>query len=58
MVYFPAPPEPVFCLEPQTNAVSAFTKAATAAERDAFGVIVLEPGQSAAGTFLLEPFQA
>lgn len=58
MVYFPAPPEPVFCLEPQTNAVSAFTKAATAAERDTFGVIVLEPGQSAAGTFLLEPFRA
>jgi aldose 1-epimerase len=57
MVYFPAPPESVFCLEPQTNAVSAFTKAVTTSERDELGVIVLEPGRSAEGTFVLEPFQ-
>ena len=57
MVYFPVPTESVFCLEPQTNAVSAFTKASTVAELEAFGVIVLEPGQSAGGIFSLEPFQ-
>ena len=57
MVYFPLPSETIFCLEPQTNAVSALTKALTAADREALGLIVLEPGQSAGGTFSLEPFQ-
>ena len=58
MVYFPVPTDAAaFCLEPQSNAVSAFTKARTNAERDEFGVIVLEPGQSAGGSFTLEPFR-
>ena len=57
MVYFPAPPEPVFCLEPQTNLVSAFTRDATAGGGEDSGVIVLEPGQSAEGAVVFAPFR-
>ncbi|MFZ5792723.1 MAG: aldose 1-epimerase, partial [Pseudomonadota bacterium] len=57
MVYFPAPPEPVFCLEPQTNLVSAFTRSAAAGGGEDSGVIVLEPGQPAEGAIAFAPFR-
>ena len=57
MVYFPAAPSPVFCLEPQTNLVSAFTRAGTAGGSEESGVIILEPSQSAAGVIVLAPFR-
>jgi len=53
MVYFPAAPSPVFCLEPQTNLVSAFTHARGADS----GIVVLEPGQSAGGVISFAPFE-
>jgi aldose 1-epimerase len=56
MVYFPAAPAPVFCLEPQTNLVSAFTRTDADDLPDATGVIVLDPGQSAGGSIVFTPF--
>jgi hypothetical protein len=56
MVYFPAMPSPVFCLEPQTNLVSAFTRIGTTGESENSGVIVLGPGHSAGGIITFAPF--
>jgi aldose 1-epimerase len=57
MVYFPAPPAEVFCIEPQTNLVSALTRTGAADELDDPSVIVLDPGQSATGTIVFAPFR-
>jgi aldose 1-epimerase len=53
MVYFPAAPSAVFCLEPQTNLISAFTRA----DVENGGTIILEPGQSASGAITFSPYE-
>jgi aldose 1-epimerase len=56
MVYFPAPPTDAFCLEPQTNLISALTRIGVAAAPQDLGLIVLEPGQSTSGEIIFAPF--
>jgi aldose 1-epimerase len=57
MVYFPAWPSSVFCLEPQTNLVSALTRMDAAGGPQEAGLIVLEPGQSASGQIVFTPLR-
>jgi aldose 1-epimerase len=49
LMFYADPGLPVFCLEPQTNASCAFNRAGGFEDPDE-GVIILEPGQIAAGT--------
>ena len=49
MFYAPDPRLPIFCIEPQTNASGAFNRAG-GFEDPEDGVIILEPGESAAGS--------
>lgn len=51
LMVYADPKRPALCLEPQTNAVSAFTMSA-----DDLGVIELNPGESASGTIRFMPF--
>jgi aldose 1-epimerase len=48
------PDQPVFCLEPQTNAVCAFNRMKN--EDEDLGVVILAPGESARGTVSFSPF--
>jgi aldose 1-epimerase len=55
LMLYADPDQPFFCLEPQTNAPTAFNRIASG--RDAgMGVIVLAPEQSMVGTITFTPF--
>lgn len=54
LMLYADPTKPYFCLEPQTNASGAFNRGQWNDPDE--GVIVLAPGESAAGTVSLMPF--
>jgi aldose 1-epimerase len=58
LMLFTDPLRKDFCLEPQTNAVTAFNLMAEHPDGDDLGVIILEPGQSAGGSITFTPFAA
>ena len=53
---YSAPKVPALCLEPQTNAVSAFTALDEDLGGYDLGVIILAPGERASGTMTFTPF--
>ncbi len=56
LMVYSDPKRPALCLEPQTNAVSAFTLADGDSGDDDLGIIVLDPGEKASGTMTFKPF--
>ncbi|MER8980881.1 MULTISPECIES: aldose 1-epimerase [unclassified Mesorhizobium] len=54
LMLYADPTKPYFCVEPQTNASGAFNRGRWDDPEE--GVIVLAPGESAAGTVLFMPF--
>jgi aldose 1-epimerase len=54
LMLYADPTKPYFCLEPQTNASGAFNRGGWNDPEE--GVIVLAPGESAAGTVSFQPF--
>jgi aldose 1-epimerase len=56
LVLYSNPRAGALCLEPQTNAVSAFTAPGEDLGGYDLGVIVLEPGERASGTVTFTPF--
>ncbi|WP_421915087.1 aldose 1-epimerase [Mesorhizobium sp.] len=54
LMLYADPTKPYFCVEPQTNASCAFNRGKWDDAEE--GVIVLAPGESAAGTVLFTPF--
>ncbi|MER9641429.1 MULTISPECIES: aldose 1-epimerase [unclassified Mesorhizobium] len=54
LMLYADPAKPYFCVEPQTNASGAFNRGRWDDPEE--GVIVLAPGESAAGTVLFMPF--
>ena len=55
LMLYADPAKPFFCLEPQTNAPCAFNRIGQVVDA-ALGIIVLDPGQSTAGTVSFTPF--
>lgn len=49
LMVYADPSQPFFCVEPQTNAAGAFSRAGCT-DKPAEGVLVMEPGQEAEGT--------
>jgi len=58
LMLFSDPGRSDFCLEPQTNAVTAFNMMADELAGYDLGIIILEPGQSAGGSMTIAPFAA
>lgn len=56
LMLYSDPKRPALCLEPQTNAVSAFTALDEDLGGYDLGVIILEPGERASGTMSFTPF--
>lgn len=56
LMVYADPLRPALCLEPQSNAVSAFTMLSDDLAGDDLGVAVLDPGQSLSGTITFTPF--
>lgn len=54
LMLYADPTKPYFCVEPQTNASGAFNRGGWSDPDE--GIIVLAPGESAAGTVSLMPF--
>jgi aldose 1-epimerase len=54
LMFYADPTKPYFCVEPQTNASGAFNRGGWDDPEE--GVIVLAPGESAAGTVSFVPF--
>jgi aldose 1-epimerase len=50
------PERPFFCLEPQSNAPTAFNRIASGREAG-MGVVVLEPNETMSGTIRFAPFR-
>ena len=56
LMFFSDPRRKDFCLEPQTNVVTAFSLMADDPGSYDLGIIILEPGQSAGGSMTFTPF--
>jgi aldose 1-epimerase len=56
LMLYADPAKPFFCLEPQSNAPTAFNRLG-APEETAMGAVILPPGETMTGTILFRPFR-